>query len=200
MNQHHATRFMSPADRPMPLQMAGASEAHPLEFADPLRRLRLCGPDSQAPMPSHTRLKPPGTTRRAFIGALLLCSSPLRSKAASAPPHPASEQDMKLQIRLDGQALDVHLDDNPTAHDLISLLPRRLSTAQAPRGHTPRAGDLTYYAPWGNLALFHKDFSFSTGLIRLGRIEIGMEYLARPGRLTSDWLMVAGKSDRANTL
>jgi len=125
---------------------------------------------------------------------------------------------MRLQIRLDGQALDVHLDDNPTAHDLISLLPlrlslddyaatekiaslpRRLSTAQAPRGHTPRAGDLTYYAPWGNLALFHKDFSFSTGLIRLGRIEIGMEYLARPGRLTSDWLMVAGKSDRANTL
>ncbi len=113
---------------------------------------------------------------------------------------------MKLQIRLDRQALDVHIDDNPTARDLISLLPlrlslddyaatekiarlpRRLSTAQAPRGITPRAGDLAYYAPWGNLALFHKDFSFSTGLIRLGRIDSGMEHLARPGRLDSEWV------------
>lgn len=116
---------------------------------------------------------------------------------------------MKLQIRLDRQALDVRLDDNPTARDLISLLPlhlslddyaatekiarlpRRLSTAQAPRGITPRAGDLAYYAPWGNLALFHKDFSFSTGLIRLGRIDSGMEHLARPGRLDSEWVGVS---------
>jgi len=113
---------------------------------------------------------------------------------------------MKLLIRLGSQALDVHLDDNPTARDLVSLLPlrlslddyaatekiaslpRRLSTAQAPRGITPLAGDLTYYAPWGNLALFHKDFSFSAGLIRLGRIDRGVEYLARPGRLDSEWL------------
>jgi len=117
---------------------------------------------------------------------------------------------MKLQIRLDTLALSVLLDDNPSARDLLGLLPlnlsledyaatekiaslpRRLSTAQAPRGVTPRAGDLAYYAPWGNLALFHQDFGFSTGLIRLGRIEQGREqgikHLARPGRMASEWV------------
>lgn len=119
---------------------------------------------------------------------------------------------MKLQLRLEGHALDIVLEDNPTARDLVSLLPlrlslddyaatekiatlpRRLSTTQAPQGITPVAGDLTYYAPWGNLALFHKDFRFSPGLIRLGRIEHdierGIEQLAKPGRKLSDWVMV----------
>jgi hypothetical protein len=35
----------------------------------------------------------------------------------------------------------------------------------------------TYYAPWGNLAIFYRDFGYSKGLIRLGRIDSGMEAL-----------------------
>lgn len=157
-------------------------------------------------MPHQASLKPVDSTRRTSLWVLLLCGSPLTSKGRSRPLHATNDQAMKLLIRLGSQALDVHLDDNPTARDLVSLLPlrlrlddyaatekiaslpRRLSTAQAPRGITPLAGDLTYYAPWGNLALFHKDFSFSAGLIRLGRIDRGVEYLARPGRLDSEWL------------
>ncbi|MNU08615.1 hypothetical protein D3C72_2547400 [compost metagenome] len=40
-------------------------------------------------------------------------------------------------------------------------------------------GDLTYYAPWGNLAIFYKDFDYSSGLIHLGVIESGIDRLAR---------------------
>lgn len=42
-------------------------------------------------------------------------------------------------------------------------------------------GDFTYYAPWGNLALFYRDSAYSPGLIRLGRITGGLEYLAYSG-------------------
>jgi hypothetical protein len=31
-------------------------------------------------------------------------------------------------------------------------------------------GDITYYAPWGNLAIFYRDFGYSPGLVRLGHI------------------------------
>jgi hypothetical protein len=42
-----------------------------------------------------------------------------------------------------------------------------------PSGTTAAAGDIAYYAPWGNLALFYRDFTFSEGLVRLGRLEPG---------------------------
>ncbi len=42
---------------------------------------------------------------------------------------------------------------------------------------TPQVGDFAYYAPWGNLAIYYKAFSYSSGLILLGRIEEGLENL-----------------------
>jgi hypothetical protein len=42
-------------------------------------------------------------------------------------------------------------------------------------------GDITYYAPWGNLAIFYRDFGYSSGLVSLGRIESGIEALSAPG-------------------
>jgi len=41
------------------------------------------------------------------------------------------------------------------------------------------AGDIAYYAPWGSLAIFHRDFSYSRGLVRLGRLEGHVEALAK---------------------
>jgi hypothetical protein len=55
----------------------------------------------------------------------------------------------------------------------ISDLPRPLSTEGAPAGTAASAGDITYYAPWGNLALFYRDFPYSDGLVRLGRLDPG---------------------------
>lgn len=86
--------------------------------------------------------------------------------------------------------------DNPTARGFASLLPitlafrdyastekiadppRPLSTNGAPAGADPDIGDLTLYAPWGNLAIFHRDFGYADGLIMLGHIDTGLEHLA----------------------
>ena len=46
-------------------------------------------------------------------------------------------------------------------------LPKKLSTEGSPAGSDPSIGDITYYAPWGNLAIFYKDFSFAHCLIIL---------------------------------
>lgn len=82
------------------------------------------------------------------------------------------EKLMKIEIVVNSETATATLYDTPTGRDFASLLPlsltlqdyadierisdlpRRLSTAQAPEGMTPEAGDITFYAPWGNLAIF----------------------------------------------
>jgi hypothetical protein len=71
------------------------------------------------------------------------------------------------------------------ATEKIGYPPRKLSIMGAPAGTEPRTGDVTYYAPWGNLALFHKDFRSSSGLIPLGKIQSGLEALREPGSVTA---------------
>lgn len=100
-----------------------------------------------------------------------------------------------IQIELDGAVISATLDDNPTVRDFIArlpltvelkdyastekvgFLPHKLSTQNAPPGSTPVVGDISYYAPWGNLAIFYKDFAYSQHLVRLGRISSGIEHL-----------------------
>jgi hypothetical protein len=108
---------------------------------------------------------------------------------------------MKINLKFNDKTLTATLDNNETARDFVSLLPltltlkdyaatekisdlpTKLSTRDAPPGYEPTAGDITYYAPWGNLALFHKEFEYSPGLVRLGSIDSGVEALRRPGEL-----------------
>ena len=105
---------------------------------------------------------------------------------------------MRIRLTLEGIELWATLDDTATSRDFASLLPlaltleddhgtekistlpRRLSTEGAPRGSDPSAGDLAYYVPWGNLAVFYRDFAYSSGLVLLGRLDSGSEALARP--------------------
>ncbi|TIL58632.1 MAG: hypothetical protein E5Y79_19205 [Mesorhizobium sp.] len=106
---------------------------------------------------------------------------------------------MTIRFTLNGTPVTATLADNATARDFIAMLPltvtledfaatekiaylpAKLSTQGAPSGIDPRAGDVTYYAPWGNLALFHKDFRHSPGLVRLGRPDQGIEALRITG-------------------
>lgn len=69
------------------------------------------------------------------------------------------------------------------ATEKIADLPRRLSVKDAPEGHDPSVGDITYYAPWGNLAIFYRDFGYSRGLVHLGTIDGVADALAAPGPL-----------------
>ena len=102
---------------------------------------------------------------------------------------------MKIRLDIEGTALTATLEDNETARDFASLLPlaltledyaatekisdlpQRLSTTGAPAGTAASVGDIAYYAPWGNLAIFYRDFGYSKGLIKIGTIDTGMEAL-----------------------
>jgi hypothetical protein len=53
----------------------------------------------------------------------------------------------------------------------------------APPRHRPRGGDLAYYSPGGNLAIYYEHFGYSSGLVTLGRIDSDLEALSRPGPL-----------------
>jgi len=108
---------------------------------------------------------------------------------------------MKIRMDVDSRPVTATLDDNATSRDFISLLPltltlkdyngtekisdlaKRLSTDGAPAGVDPAVGDLAYYAPWGNLAIFYKDFGYSRGLVKLGRIDSGVDVFHPPGKL-----------------
>ena len=96
---------------------------------------------------------------------------------------------MKIRLTINGKSMTATLDDNPAARDFLALLPitlkledyastekvaylpRRLSTQGAPAGIDPDVGDIAYYAPWGNLALFYRDASYARGLVRLGQFD-----------------------------
>ena len=64
------------------------------------------------------------------------------------------------------------------AAEKISGLPTRLSTADSRAGATPAIGDIAYYAPWGNLAIFYRSSDYAAGLVPLGRLDSGIEQLA----------------------
>lgn len=61
----------------------------------------------------------------------------------------------------------------------IADLPRSLTREGAPEAFTPMRGAVTFYAPWGNLAIFYRDGHHSPGLIPLGRIEQDIDTMAR---------------------
>jgi hypothetical protein len=63
----------------------------------------------------------------------------------------------------------------------ISDLPARLSTAEASAGTAADVGDVAYYAPWGNLAIFYRPAGYAQGLVVLGHLETGIERLAAVG-------------------
>ena len=60
----------------------------------------------------------------------------------------------------------------------VAYLPRRLDTQGAPAGFDPQTGSFAYYAPWGNLAFFYRDYGYANSLIELGTVESGIEKLA----------------------
>lgn len=108
---------------------------------------------------------------------------------------------MNIQLTIDGQVLTAKLEDSAAARDFAALLPltldledyaatekiaqlpRKLSTAGAPAGITPAIGDITYYAPWGNLAIFYKDFGHAAGLVKLGHIKGDIQVLSGRGMI-----------------
>ncbi|UGQ11079.1 hypothetical protein LO772_30440 [Yinghuangia sp. ASG 101] len=110
---------------------------------------------------------------------------------------------VNIRVTLDGQPVTATLNTSPAARDLASLLPltldledfheterigsppRKLTTEQAPEPAAAEAGDIAYYAPWGNLAFFYRDGPpASADLLILGRIDTNPDRLARAEHIT----------------
>ncbi|WP_418147797.1 cyclophilin-like fold protein [Variovorax paradoxus] len=115
----------------------------------------------------------------------------------------APESLMKIRLSVDGQVVTARLYDNATARDFAALLPLSLTLADYARieriADLPQkltrggaessvpvnAGDLAYYAPWGNLAIFVEDGTgnYTGDLMRLGAVETGLSVLQAPAPL-----------------
>lgn len=103
-------------------------------------------------------------------------------------------ENTKIKLTVNGnEEVFVKLDDNQADQDFLEMLPltltfedfnstekiatlpKELSTDGQPSGYTPEIGDFAYYAPWGNISVFYKDFRYSNSLYKLGTIESGTE-------------------------
>ncbi|MFE9816829.1 cyclophilin-like fold protein [Streptomyces sp. NBC_00236] len=126
-----------------------------------------------------------------------------QTAASSSPTGSERSTPMDIRVTIDGQPMDATLNDSPAARDLASMLPltvdledfhgteriadppRKLTTDDAPEPQAPRTGDLTYYAPWGNLAIFYKDGpSASQDLLVLGHIDANADQLSGADQIT----------------
>ena len=143
------------------------------------------------------RLKSKAASAGCMLGRtllFLLISCHLSAEEMETP------ETMKIRLTVGDKTATATLDNSDIARDFYSMLPmnveledyastekitypeRKLNTSDTPEGYDPSAGDITYYAPWGNLALFYKDFSYSKGLIRLGEFDDGGAILKFRGK------------------
>lgn len=104
-------------------------------------------------------------------------------------------KDARIKLTFNNEEVIIKLYDNPTSRDFLTLLPltttledfagaekigmlsKRLSTEDAPTGSDPSVRDFAYYSPWGNIAIYYKDAGYANGVIKLGKIESGIEKL-----------------------
>lgn len=63
----------------------------------------------------------------------------------------------------------------------IAYTEEKLSTDGALESYKPEAGDVTIYAPWGNIAVFYRPFRESRGLVPLGRFVSGADKISTLG-------------------
>ncbi|ROQ63750.1 hypothetical protein EDD93_6498 [Streptomyces sp. 840.1] len=125
------------------------------------------------------------------------------ASASASPSGSDRSPSMDIRVTIDGREVEATLTDSPAARDLASLLPltldlkdfhgteriadppRKLTTENAPEPQAPKTGDLTYYVPWGNLAIFYQDGpSASSDLLVLGHINADADQLSGADRIT----------------
>ncbi|WP_022945323.1 cyclophilin-like fold protein [Pseudoalteromonas ruthenica] len=95
---------------------------------------------------------------------------------------------MHISLTIGETALTGTLLDTPAARDFYALLPlqvllsdfaqaekianlpKELSLSEAAAGCVGEPGDIAYYAPWGNLAIFYRHTAYAIGLVKLGAL------------------------------
>ena len=110
-----------------------------------------------------------------------------------------AETPKRVKFTWSGGEAVAELNDNAAAESLWAMLPltldfedfngteriaytdEKISTEGAPASFAPNAGDITLYAPWGNIAVFYRPFRESRGLIPLGRFVEGADKISTLG-------------------
>ena len=108
---------------------------------------------------------------------------------------------LQVNIMVSNRTITATMEDNAATQDFLARLPLEvtlndynnttekifypspaLAIEGVTRGCAPIAGDITIYAPWGNVAIFCKNGSYSDTLIKIGRVDgNGIEMLSVPG-------------------
>jgi len=112
----------------------------------------------------------------------------------SASAFSSQEEPMKIRIKANGQTIIFQLNNSNAAKELYAQLPlgikvedyggkekifyppKKLNTEHTPLANST-AGNLAYYAPWGDVVMFYQDFGKATGLYELGYAISGAEYI-----------------------
>lgn len=137
-------------------------------------------------------MKSLGASCRSGIVALLLSLA----LGVGAPAEGASAAGCrKVKILFPGGEAVVALLDTPLAEEFarplplevefsdfagaekIFYLPEKLGLSGAVDADTQK-GDVCYYAPWGNMAVFYKGYGHGKNLYAVGNLEAGKEQLA----------------------
>lgn len=120
------------------------------------------------------------------------------SREESGTPEGTS---LKVKISVGGRTIAATMEDHAAGRDFLSRLPLEvtlndynnmtekifypepaLTIEGVIRGCAPAPGDITIYAPWGNVAIFCKSGSQSSDLIKIGHIDgNGIEALTVEG-------------------
>ena len=101
-----------------------------------------------------------------------------------------SKESMKMNIIIGDKTITATIEDNAAGRDLLSRLPLEVTLEDfnnttekifypspalnidgVNRGCTPSPGDITIYIPWGNVAIFCKEWTYSNNLIKIGHID-----------------------------
>lgn len=103
---------------------------------------------------------------------------------------------MKIQVKSNANTIVYQLNDSLAAESLCNQLPmsikvenysndekifypaEKLKTANTPKANA-KNGSLAYYAPWGDVVMFYKDFGKATGLYELGQAVSGKENISK---------------------
>lgn len=106
---------------------------------------------------------------------------------------------MKIQIEFDKHLFTATLENNSATQALIKLLPLDLTIEDYAHNEkicylpsklredgrvrftNEAPGDICYYAPWGNLVFYYASYRYSNGLVRLGRLDGGIEPMLTRG-------------------
>ncbi len=101
----------------------------------------------------------------------------------------------RIKMTFEKEEIIVKMFDNKTTKDFLSKLPMILEFEDYAKTEkisylnsklvvdketsSKETSDFTYYAPWGNLAVFYKGYGNDGGLVKMGIIESGKDKLIK---------------------